>query len=422
MTTTAIPLRGEALVLGAGVVGLTSAWALVQSGWRVRVMDAQGVGLGTSLRNGGQLSYRYVAPLADAGIPGKALRWMLEADGPLRWKPAARWQDWWWLARFLLRCNRHDHRQTTDRLAKLGQFSRETLARWMDVDGLAGFDWTEAGKMVLHRRPTALAVAAAARAPEQVVWDRAQCLAQEPALAQVSEPWVGAVVSRDEAVADCHRFCEVLAQRLRQHPRFQGFQQLPVQRLVNQGSRTGVQTSEGVTSADAVVVALGMGSRPLLQGVGEEVPLLALKGYSLDVPVGPHHRAPRWSVTDFDRKVLYAPIGGRLRVAAMVDLVGDSPAIDPQRLASLLRIATTDMPAAADWNAAQPWAGLRPATPSGAPIVAAARQPGLWLNLGHGALGFTFAAGTAALLAHLMNGQGMPEPLAGTRFTCEAAR
>jgi D-amino-acid dehydrogenase len=131
--------------------------------------------------------------------------------------------------------------------------------------------------------------------------------------------------------------------------------------------------------------------------------------------------APRASITDFDRKVLYARIGQRLRVAAMVDLVGHSEAIDQRRLQSLLRVARADMPRAGDYAAAEPWAGLRPATPSGAPIVGPSGVPGLWLNLGHGALGFTFAAGSAQLLASQMNGLALPVELQGDSFALGTA-
>ncbi|WP_153062178.1 FAD-dependent oxidoreductase, partial [Escherichia coli] len=152
---------------------------------------------------------------------------------------------------------------------------------------------------------------------------------------------------------------------------------------------------DGDVAADAVVLAAGLHSRVLAAQVGVRLPLYPLKGYSLTAPVEAGHRPPEVSVTDFEKKILYARIGAQLRVAAMVDLVGEDASLDPGRLASLQRSVRATFPHAADYDRATPWAGLRPATPSGAPIVGASGVPGLWLNVGHGALGFTFSFATA---------------------------
>lgn len=408
--------RGEAIVVGAGVVGITTAWALAESGWRVRILDRQGVALGTSLRNGGQLSYRYVAPLADAGVPLKALRWLLDPDGPLRWRPRAEPIQWRWLARFLAACNTRSNRHTAARLARLGQFSRECLHHWMRQHALDGFGWEQAGKLVLYRSTAALSRAAAACDSAQGVWTAAECLEREPALLELAGQVAGGIYSEDEAVADCHAFCESLMKRLEHHPGFAGFVHDRVRSLERGPAGLSVQGDAGRHGADAVVLAAGIASRVLAEPLGIRLPLYPLKGYSLDMPIGPDHRAPRASITDFDRKVLYARVAGRLRVAAMVDLVGHDDSIDRRRLASLLRVARADMPQAGDYAQAQPWAGLRPATPDGAPIVGPTAVRGLWLNVGHGALGFTFACGTAELLAAQMNGRELPQGLAGDGF------
>ncbi|MFM8509382.1 MAG: D-amino acid dehydrogenase [Betaproteobacteria bacterium] len=412
--------QGQAMVLGAGVVGITTAWALAESGWRVSLLDARGVGQGTSLRNGGQLSYRYVAPLADAGVPVKALRWLLDPDGPLRWRPQADPVQWSWLGRFLARCNGADNRATASRLARLGQFSRQCLHELMDRHAVSHFAWEQAGKLVLYRSSAALRRAAASKDASQQDWTREQCMAQEPALAQLGPKMAGGIYSEDEAVADCHAFCVSLMERLQGHPNFQGLVLDTVQALRSEGPRVAVQGRAQTYGADAVVLAAGIASRALALPLGVKLPLYPLKGYSLDAPIEAQHTAPRASITDFERKVLYARIGSRLRVAAMVDLVGQSEAIDQGRLQSLLRVAKTDMPRAGDYTRAQPWAGLRPATPSGAPIIGPSGVPGLWLNLGQGALGFTFATGSAQLLAAQMNGQDTPAMLQGLSFGLEA--
>jgi D-amino-acid dehydrogenase len=168
-----------------------------------------------------------------------------------------------------------------------------------------------------------------------------------------------------------------------------------------------------MVAGDAFVIAAGLHSRALARTLDLHLPLYPLKGYSLTAPIGAGHRAPEVSVTDFEKKILYARIGQDLRVAAMVDLVGDDERIDPQRIASLQRWVAATFPQAADHAQARTWAGLRPATPSGAPIVGPTPTPGVWLNVGHGALGFTFSFATAAITAALVSGRESPLPLDG---------
>jgi D-amino-acid dehydrogenase len=179
------------------------------------------------------------------------------------------------------------------------------------------------------------------------------------------------------------------------------------------GTVLGVRTAQGHVAADAVVLAAGLHSRALAATVGVKLPLYPLKGYSLTAPVQAGHHPPEVSVTDFEKKILYARIGTELRVAAMVDLVGDDAGLDAGRLASLQRSVRATFPHAADYDRAVPWAGLRPATPSGAPLLGASGVPGLWLNVGHGALGFTFSFATADIVAGLVSGRPSPLPLRG---------
>jgi D-amino-acid dehydrogenase len=183
--------------------------------------------------------------------------------------------------------------------------------------------------------------------------------------------------------------------------------------MVERGKLGWLDTSAGKMRADHYVLAAGIDSRDLAASAGIYLPLYPLKGYSLTAPIRAGDLAPDISVTDFERKVLYARIGGRLRVAAMVDLVGAGRAVDPDRLRSLVRVAKQAMPGAADYDGAETWAGLRPATPNGAPIIGATRYANLWINVGHGPLGFTFACGSAALLSRLLRGEAAPFALDG---------
>jgi D-amino-acid dehydrogenase len=403
------------IVIGGGVVGLTSAWWLLQAGHQVTVLEREAeVGSMASYRNGGQLSYRYVAPLADAGVPLKALHWLFQPDGPLRFRPEADLRQWRWLAQFLRNCNAASNRRTTATLLQLGELSRNAMGQLALDLPLSEFAWRDAGKLVVYRSPALFKRTAARAAADAEVLTPAGTAQREPALAALQGDLAGGIFNRGEAVADCHAFCVKLAQRLEAHPRFDGVVRANALGLQTEGGKvTGLDTSIGVLGADHYVLAAGIQSRDLAAGANIYLPLYPLKGYSLTAPIRPQDQAPSVSVTDFERKVLYARINGDLRVAAMVDMVGADRGIDPRRLQGLVRLAREAMPGAADYDRAEAWAGLRPATPDSAPIIGATRYGNLWLNVGHGPLGFTFACGTASILADLMAGRDAPFALDG---------
>ncbi|MFC5459965.1 D-amino acid dehydrogenase [Massilia niabensis] len=397
------------IVIGGGVVGLTSAWWLLEAGFRVSLVErASHVANGASYGNGGQLSYRYVSPLADAGVPFKAIQWLFQEHGPLRFKPELDMRQWTWLASFLGQCNTTDNRRTTAKLLQLGELSRAGMNELGAIVSPEDFDWRDAGKLVVYRSPK-IFEQAAGKATAGDIWSGAECAAREPALAAARHLLAGGIYNSGEAVADCHAFCTALAERIRTHPRFGGFVQAEVTRMAASGGRvTGLETSAGPLGADAFVLAAGIQSRNLAAQVGVKLPLYPLKGYSLTAPIRATDTAPEISVTDFERKVLYARIGDKLRVAAMVDIAGEDLSLPPKRVDSLQRQVRETMPHAADYDRLEAWAGLRPATPNSAPIIGASPLSNLWLNVGHGPLGFTFAAGTARVLSDLMQGKAPP--------------
>jgi D-amino-acid dehydrogenase len=405
----------QVVVIGGGVVGLTTAWWLLEAGFRVALLErAPAVGNGASYRNGGQLSYRYVSPLADAGVPWKALRWMVQEAGPLRFRPEADVRQWRWLAQFLANCNAKSNRRTTVKLLELGEHSRRMMARLESTVPLAEFGWRDAGKLVVYRSRKLFEAAIAKPDPgnsRRVLAGR-EAADLEPALAHLAPRLAGGIFNAGEAVADCHAFCMALERRLQAHPRFDGTIHAEAASLFEENGRiTALQTATGWVTGEHFVLAAGIQARQLAATAGIALPLYPLKGYSLTAPIGPQHTAPEISVTDFERKTLYARIGNGLRVAAMVDMVGEDTSLDPRRVAGLVRLVRETMPTAADYTRIEPWAGLRPATPNSAPLLGPTRHGNLWLNVGHGPLGFTFACGTAALLADLMTGRPTPFPL-----------
>lgn len=404
----------QIIVIGGGVVGLTSAWWLAEAGYRVRLLErAPCVGSGSSYGNGGQLSYRYVSPLADEGVPLKALQWMFQDTGPLHFRPEADLRQYRWLASFLAHCRADVNRKTTAKLLELGELSRQGMKQLEVTVPLEEFDWRDAGKLVVYRSREVFEKAAGKPGAGEI-WSASECAAREPALAAAEPLLAGGIYNSGEAVADCHAFCLALAARLREHPRFDGFIHAEARRLVaSKGRITGIDTDQGILQADSYVLAAGIQSRTLSDAVGISLPLYPLKGYSLTAPIRADDVAPEISVTDFERKVLYARIGDKLRVAAMVDMVGEDLSHNPKRVEGLTRQVKETMPRAADYSQLSVWAGLRPATPSSAPIIGATPYGNLWLNVGHGPLGFTFACGSASLLAGAMKGEAPPFSLDG---------
>ncbi|WP_248730943.1 D-amino acid dehydrogenase [Pseudomonas sp. MWU13-2517] len=395
-------------IIGGGVIGLASAYALVRSGHEVTVIEARdSLGSETSFANGGQLSYRYVAPLADAGVPLQAIGWLLRGDSPLKLRPRLDRRQWRWMAAFLGACRGSVNQRNAAHLLRLACLSQSTLQRWREDDHLDGFDWRRNGKLVTFRHAATFehARSKVTEILQQQVLSAADCVRLEPALA--SGDFVGGIYTPNEEVADCHAFCRRLAARLEASGRCRFLMGRRVTAIRHaSGAVQAIELGDEVMPVDQLVLAAGHRSADLgLPGLS--LPLYPLKGYSLSVPIGPQHQAPQVSITDYDRKIVYARIGEQLRVAAMVDIVGFDARLEPKRLALMKRQALETFPLAGDYAHALEWAGMRPATPTGVPLIGASVYRNLWLNLGHGALGFTLASGSGQLLAELI-GQHVP--------------
>ncbi|WP_109479562.1 D-amino acid dehydrogenase [Paraburkholderia sp. C35] len=399
-------------VLGAGVVGLTTAWSLARDGHDVTIVEARGgAALEASFANGGQLSYSYVAPLADPAVLPKLPAWLLQRDSALRFIPRLDPQQWRWCVAFLLACRSQRARQTALELLSLGALSKAALHEIVEHESIA-FDYVRNGKLVVYRdaqeferarRKMELLVAAGS---DQRALDAHACVALEPALARAQPMLAGGIHTPSEEAGDCHRFGVALADALQQRYGVTIRYETPVLELVTEGKRiVAARTVKGDIEADAFVVALGLGSVPLLDALGVRLPVYPLTGYSLTIDNAVPRDTPRVSVTDLHRKVVFAPLGGRLRIAGMVEIAGLSDAQRAPRIELLKRQAQEIFPAAGDYASAQTWCGHRPATPDSKPLIGRTPYGNLWLNTGHGALGFTLACGSARVLADLIAGR-----------------
>lgn len=414
----------DIIVIGAGLVGMTTAWALAGDGHRVTVLDrADGPAAGASRANGAQLSYSYVAPLADASIWGQLPRLLLNPDSPVQFRPGFDLFQYRWLLRFLRASNDRRARDTIERLGRLARLSRDVLHAAPDL-AAAEFSWTRTGKLVVYSSAASFAAARrhaehqAAAGTERRALDRDACMALEPALGTIAHRLVGGLFSPGDEAADPLHLCRALETRLRrrENPVRFAFGTTVDALAIADGRVIGVETGTGRQEADLYVLAAGVQSRALGRTAGLDLPIYPLKGYSLTAPVLDAAAAPQVSITDARRKVVLARLGDRLRLAGAADLVGESTAIDRRRTARLLADARQDFPAAADWDQVELWAGLRPATPDGMPILGESGIGGLLLNCGHGALGLTLAFGSAALLAAHVGGRPQSVPITDFRI------
>jgi D-amino-acid dehydrogenase len=401
----------HACVIGAGIVGCASAYALARDGWRVTLVDAMPTpGQGASRANGAQLSYSYVEPLATPATLRALPGWLLSADSPLRWRPRPEWSHLRWLAAFTLACRWSQVRSTTKALLALSFLSRDVLHGWLqEQPGMSAATLHgRPGKLVIYRDPAARAGVQrqlawqAAMGCEQQIVEADECRVLEPALATTGGgPIAFGVWTRSEEVIDAAALANELARASGAAFLFgrqvSGFE---MRGDAIQAARFG--QGEGSLAADHFVLATGPSAGSLLSPLGLALPIEPIKGYSVTLPIVDAAAAPRASVTDTARKLVHARLGDHLRVAGFAELCGHDRSVQARRINALCAAVQETFPGACDIRDNQAWAGLRPATPSGRPLVGPTRWANLWVNAGHGALGLTLAPGSADVLASLM--------------------
>ena len=402
-------------VLGAGVVGVTSAWYLAADGHEVTVIERQPLpAQETSFANGGQISVSHAEPWANPQAPLKALKWMGREDAPLLWRLRADLAQWAWGLRFLRECTAARARANVGAIVRLGLASRSALQSLRQELAL---EYEQLERGILHfytdtgEFEHALPQAALMRefGCDRVPKTAAECLAIEPALAGSRVPVVGGTYTAGDESGDARRFTETLA--LRAAARGVSFRYgETVAALLREGDRfAGVRLASGEwVSADMTVLALGSYSPLLLRPLGVRLPVYPAKGYSATLALPEGVAAPMVSLTDDGHKIVISRLGQALRVAGTAEFTGYDTSLNTARCEALRKRICEIFPDLAAVRQVDYWAGLRPATPGNVPLIgdmAATGLAGLWLNTGHGTLGWTLACGSARLLADLAAGR-----------------
>ncbi len=396
------------LVLGSGVIGTTSAYYLARQGFEVVVVDRQaGPALETSHANAGQVSPGYASPWAAPGVPLKALKWLFQRHAPLAIRLTGDASQYLWMAQMLRNCTAARYAVNKERMVRLSEYSRDCLDELRQDTGIA-YEGRQLGTTQIFR--TQQQVDAAAKdiavlersgVPFELL-DRDGVARVEPALAAVKHKLAGGLRLPNDQTGDCFLFTNRLAEEARRlgvEFRF-GAQ---IQQLSASGDRIdGVKVDGELLTADHYVLALGSYTPQLLAPLGIRAPVYPLKGYSLTVPIVDASMAPTSTILDETYKVAITRFDDRIRVGGMAEICGFDLKLDPRRRATLEMITGDLYPRGGDLARASFWTGLRPTTPDGTPIVGATRYRNLFLNTGHGTLGWTMACGSGRLLADLI--------------------
>jgi len=400
----------KVIVLGAGIVGVTSAYQLAKSGHEVTVVDRQqGPALETSFANAGEVSFGYCSPWAAPGIPMKAMKWLFMEHAPLILRPKVDGAMLSWLVKMLSNCTSRRYAINKSRMLRLADYSRISIAELRAETGIA-YDERMQGTLQLFRTQAQLDAsgkdvkALAADGIPYEVLDRDACTRVEPALKHVREKIVGGLLTPKDETGDCYKFSGALSMKAKDLG-VNFLWDTTIKSLDVEGDRVcGVLTSSGWLAADAVVVAMGSFSPLLLKRHGIKLPVYPVKGYSLTIPITDATRAPESTVMDETYKIAITRLGDRIRVGGMAEISGYTNDLGQARRLTLEH-SVMDLFPGGDARNGSFWSGLRPMTPDGTPVIGATKIAGLFLNTGHGTLGWTMSSGSARVIADLVSGR-----------------
>lgn len=397
-------------ILGAGVIGVTSAYYLAKAGHEVTVIDRQqGPALETSFANAGEVSFGYCSPWAAPGIPQKALKWIFMEHAPLILRPKLDVAMLSWMFKMLTNCTSERYALNKSRMLRLADYSRLALAE-VRTETNVDYDQRMQGTLQLFRTEAQLDASAkdvkalAADGIPFEVLDPDGCIRVEPALAHVREKIVGGLLTPKDETGDCFKFTNLLSEKaINMGVRFEWG--VNIKGLnVEGGEAKGVVTDRGTITSDAVVVAMGSFSPLLVKPHGINLPVYPVKGYSLTIPIIDEARAPESTVMDETYKIAITRLGDRIRVGGMAEISGYTNDLGEARRRTLEH-SVTDLFPGGDVSKANFWSGLRPMTPDGTPVIGATKVRNLFLNTGHGTLGWTMSCGSAKVLADIVSGR-----------------
>ncbi|RLM26850.1 D-amino acid dehydrogenase small subunit [Brenneria alni] len=395
-------------ILGSGVIGVSTAWYLAQAGHDVIVIDRQPEpSLETSAGNAGQISPGYSAPWAAPGIPLKAIKWLFQRHAPLAIRPDFSAEQLRWIWQMLLNCDSRHYKINKARMVRLAEYSRDCLQTLRQKTNIQ-YEGRQGGTLQLFRTAQQyenaahdITVLKEAGVPYQLL-DNLQLSSVEPALANVTEKLTGGLRLPHDETGDCQLFTRNLAKMAENAGVVFKFG-LAVRQLQVDGQQvTGVQCDGEMVTADAYVMACGAYSTGLLRN-WFTIPVYPLKGYSLTIPLTDEDAAPVSTVLDETYKVAITRFDQRIRVGGMAEIVGFDTALNAKRRETLEMVVRDLYPHSGPIEQATFWSGLRPMTPDGTPLVGRSPLKNLYLNTGHGTLGWTMACGAGQLLADIIS-------------------
>lgn len=401
----------KVIVLGSGVIGVTTAYYLARQGHEVEVVDRQpAAALETSFANAGQISPGYSAPWAAPGIPVKAIKWLLSKHSPLVIRPRADPRQWLWVARMLRNCTSSAYAINKGRMLRLASYSRECFGALRAETGIRYDERTQGTLQLFRTRKQVddaaqdIAILEECGVPYELL-DPAGCVSAEPALGLVREKIAGGLRLPNDETGDCFQFTQSLAALAAELGVVFRYD-TAIHGLEAEGGRvTGVHTAAGRLQADSYVMALGSYSPLLLKPLGITIPVYPVKGYSITVPISDAAGAPVSTVMDESHKVAVTRLGDRIRAAGTAELGGYDTTLRESRRKTVDHVVRDLFPTGGDVAQGEFWCGLRPMTPDGTPLVGATRIANLYLNTGHGTLGWTMSCGSGRLLADIISGR-----------------
>ena len=410
----------KVIVLGAGIVGTATAWFLQKAGHDVVVLERQpGAAQETSFANGGQISVSHAEPWANPSAPLKLIKWLGREDAPLLFRMRPEWLQWRWGLEFLRQCTPGRTAHNIRQIVAIAEYSRLTLQAVRAETAIA-YDSETRGilhfytdEKEFHQSLPAVNLMHDLGCPRQTI-DANEVIRIEPALAPIRHKIVGGDFTATDESGDVHKFTTGLADRCTQSGvdfRYNTF----VTRLITEGTGAAARVlgaeiidthgKHQIIKGDCVVVAMGSFSMHLLKPLGVDLMIYPGKGYSATYPVIDTALAPRVSMTDDGHKLVISRLGDRLRVAGTCEINGYSRALNPVRCEAITRRTKELFPDACDYEQAQYWAGLRPLTPSNVPYIGKTKYSNLFLNTGHGTLGWTMGCGSGRAIADIVSGR-----------------